>query len=212
MRSYSRNAGSTSQDSDTISSGWSAFDDLAGAQLVRRVDEREQVADRDRLDPGRRRARRRPAPPRASSSGTRTSPLGPTRSGTSLRNAPGREEHRRFRLQHEIVHRAPHLAADFEHVLEPGGREEPDPGALSLQHGVGGDRRAVDEAGDRVRRDAPLPLHQAERFDRAGARVAGCRRDLRQPHVAGRIDADDVGERAADIDADRKRAGRLAHP
>ena len=48
-------------------------------------------------------------------------------------------------------------------------------------------------------------------FDRAGARVAGCCQDLHQPHLAGRIDADEVGERAADIDADRQRAGRLAH-
>jgi hypothetical protein len=58
------------------------------------------------------------------------------------------QEHRRLGLEDEVIHEWPHLAADLEHVLESLGREKADPCSLGLDHGVGGDRGAVHEAGD----------------------------------------------------------------
>ena len=51
-RSYSRNSGSTSLDSETCTSGQRLADRLADALLVLGVQEREQQADRDGLDLG----------------------------------------------------------------------------------------------------------------------------------------------------------------
>ena len=102
--------------------GMQMEDDLSGAQLVRRVDEREQVTDRDSFDPRLRkladRLRDRGLVERNQHLASGTDTL-----GHLLAEGSGGEEYRRLRFEHEIVHRAPHLAADFEHVLEPQGRD-----------------------------------------------------------------------------------------
>ena len=171
---------------DEAASGWRRAMISRGAPLVRRVEEREQEHDRDRL--GARRDQRSAARVRtaASSSGTSTSPVAPIRSGTSLRNAPGRQEYRRLRLQHEIVHRVPHLAADLQHVAEPFGRDRARSGRPCARARRWSRPSCRGRSARSLRRHPPFRLHPAERLEHRDARVAGCRRDLRQPHAAGR--------------------------
>ena len=106
-------------------------DDLAGPPLVRRIEEREQVADRDRFDALGGQLVDRVRRPSSRPAATRTSPLAVRRSRTSLRNAPGARNTGVSGLRREVVHRVPHLAADLEHVLEAGGREQADLRALA---------------------------------------------------------------------------------
>jgi len=46
------------------------------------------------------------------------------------------------------------VAADLQHVAEPLGREQHAAGQLALQHGVGGDRGAVQQQADVAEREA----------------------------------------------------------
>ncbi len=108
-------------------------DDLARPPLMRRIEEREQVADRDRFDALGDQLIDRPGTTELSSSATRTSPVAVTRSRTSLRNPPGARNTGVSGLEDEVINGVPHLAADLEHVLESDGREKADPCSLPLR-------------------------------------------------------------------------------
>ena len=97
----------------------------------------------------------------ASSSGASTSPFAdPPARAPPCGRRPRREEDRRLRLQHQIVHLVAHLPADLEHVAEALGGDQADARALALQHRVGRDGGAVGEAADGVGRQAPFrPRH-----------------------------------------------------
>ena len=84
------------------------------------------------------------------------------------------------------------------------GGEQPDARALALQHGVGGDRRAVHEP---ARRRSAAMRHSRCRCGDArehrGARVAARGRAPSAMRIGPPAStADDVGEGAADVDAD----------
>src|SRR5476651_1053613 len=121
------------------------------------------------------------------------------------------QEPRRLGLQHEVINRVPHLAADLEHVLESHGREQADLCSLGLDHGVSGDRGAVYEADDLVRRHFPFALHVVHRGLDADARIALRRRDLDETRRPLAVASDDVGKGAADVDADLECPRRLRH-
>jgi hypothetical protein len=106
--------------------------------------------------------------------------------------------------------------ADVQRIAEARGRQHGDACPLAFEHGIGGDRGAVheeragsEEAADRqvfaVRRALQGVQH-------ALAGVRGNRRNLEDPDAAIRPDQDEIGEGAADIDADTPGGGcRLHH-
>ncbi|MCZ7659792.1 MAG: hypothetical protein M5U07_18885 [Xanthobacteraceae bacterium] len=117
-------------------------------------------------------------------------------------HASRRQKGRRLGIERELVHLVTHLPPDLQHVAESLGGDDADLGALALQHGVGRDRGAVHEARDLVGRQAPLRLHALERFEHREARIAARGRDLHDPGGRAGPAYDDVGEGAADVDAD----------
>ena len=92
-------------------------------------------------------------------------------------------------------------AGDLQHLPVALRGDEADPGALALQDGVGGNRRAVHHVSDCGRLDAGViahPLDAAEHADRGIVRGGG---HLRAEGAAARfVDQQEIGERAADID------------
>ena len=111
-----------------------------------------------------------------------------------------REPARRFGFQIEIVHLATNLPADFQDIAKSSRRDEPDAGAFSFEHGVGRYGGAVDEARDRGWRYGKTIAKDIERGHHGAARIVACRRQFQNVRVRRRY-ADDIGERAADIDA-----------
>src|SRR5207247_402192 len=89
------------------------------------------------------------------------------------------------------------------------GRDEPGPRALELEDRIGGDGRAVQDLAEIPAREPALleqhgePVHDGVRI------VVDRRRDLLRQNAALGVEQDDVGERAADVDADAE--ARLAH-
>jgi hypothetical protein len=90
----------------------------------------------------------------------------------------------------------PLLAADLEHVLEARGGDQRDPRALPLEQRIGRHRGAMTHA-----RAAAGPGAR-ESLEHGLRRVAGRGRDLER-HALAASPGDDVGERAAGVDADR---------
>ena len=126
--------------------------------------------------------------------------------------------HQDRRIGRAVVPRIdPDAAADLERVAEPLGTQQPDHGAGPLQQRIGGDGRSVHQQpaiGEQRRERHPhRGRRELERGERAGRRIIGPGRRLDRVDPARRIDHDDVGERAADIDPDvpRRRGGELGH-
>ncbi len=96
----------------------------------------------------------------------------------------------------------PVAAAHFQHVAKAWRRDEADPRALAFEQRVGADRRAMHdgaEVGDAAERFEP--------GEEALRLVAALRRRLGRDEAAGRaVKQHEVGEGAADIDADQSRA------
>ena len=116
--------------------------------------------------------------------------------------------HQRARLPRDVLHDrvvlGPLVTADVDDVAVAGRGDHAGLGAVVLEHRVGRDRGAVEDVGDGVRRRA-APL--AERGD---ARGGALRRVVRRGgHLVDRalarlaVGNDEVGEGAADIDADQ---------
>ena len=154
-RSNSRNSGCTSEESEMCSSGSAALKRVGQGPLMRAVQIGEQEADGaglraarphgldGRRDVGIGRRAHRPARrihAFAESSKRRSGGTGGARIG-----AP------------EIIHVRAHLPADLQQVPKAFGRHQRHPAALALEQRVGGDRRAVREARDRVQPESRRP-------------------------------------------------------
>ena len=96
------------------------------------------------------------------------------------------------------------------HVLEPLRGEHGGDGALLLEHGIGGDGGAVDEALDGRGGRARLREHAAHGDGHALEEILGRGGDLGQDEAALPVEGHDVGEGAADVDADLHVCGPLA--
>ncbi len=190
--------------------GQGGADGLRHGLLVRRVLEREQQADGDRLDPrglqrgdgGIDRGRVERGDHRAIR-GDALSHLGAARAGGQPAGRLG--------FQRKVVKLVAHLAADLQRVAKTLGGDKADARTLPLEHGIGRDRRPVREAGDRRRRDAVLVVQPAQRLGGGEAAVLRGRRQLHGQHAV-RAGADDIGEGAADVDADAVAGGCARHP
>src|SRR5256712_11288443 len=92
---------------------------------------------------------------------------------------------------------------------EPFGRQERGLGALALDQGVGRERRPVDDGPDRVGSHSSFVEERVDPLLDAVRRVLRGRQDF--AHARGRrrfVDDDEVGEGAADVDAEARRHGR----
>ncbi len=96
--------------------------------------------------------------------------------------------------------------AHLDDVAMAFGGEEAEPCALAFEERVGRDRGAVDDAlGRREQRgafEAEPPGQPSEAVEDAERRVVRGRGHLGEHRRAARVDRDEIGKRAADIDAD----------
>ena len=107
----------------------------------------------------------------------------------------------------QAIGRRPGAPAELEHVAKAARRDQADGRDLALEHRVGRRRRAVDDRLERRR----LDLGRVERGDHAEGLVLDRRRHLGDAHLAARrLDHDQVGEGAADVDAGDHGAPTLA--
>ncbi len=116
------------------------------------------------------------------------------------------------RIDEEVVHVVATLPPDLDGVPEPGGGEEPDAGALSLDQGIGRQGGSVDEGAHRGR-SRPRLVQQGDHafLDRLGG-VLGSRQQLADPDRAGDlVDPDEVGEGAADVHPDARGVATRCH-
>jgi len=125
---------------------------------------------------------------------------------------PPRHEGRR-RIDEEVVHVVAAFVADLERVAEALGGQERRPRALALDERVGRERRAVDDRphgarGNRrlLEERADALLDRVRRIFRRGEDLAHARGPRR------RVDDDEVGEGAADVDAQARRHGAQSTP
>jgi len=125
---------------------------------------------------------------------------------------PPRHEGRR-RIDEEVVHVVAAFVADLERVAEALGGQERRPRALALDERVGRERRAVDDGphgacGNRrlLEERADALLDRVRRIFRRGEDLAHARGPRR------RVDDDEVGEGAADVDAQARRHGAQSTP
>ena len=110
---------------------------------------------------------------------------------------------RRGQLQKQVVELVAMLARDLVGIAEAARREQCGAGAFALDDGVGDQRGAVDDAvhvgGLGLAALERLAQHLGDGHRRIGRRG----QDLADGEVAGRVvDQDQVGEGAADVDAD----------
>ena len=172
----SRNSGRRAR-SVTGKPGVEALDDLPDPLLVGRVDVRVDQADGERLD--------------ARLDEVADDPLDlllvDLDDGLAARPHPLHglarvgERGGRVGLDHDdpAASRSRRLQArQVEDLGEPLGRDQPDPGALRLEHGVGGDRRAVEDVAEVADGDARLLADPADADEDALRRVGGRRRRL----------------------------------
>ena len=123
-----------------------------------------------------------------------------------------REEGRRLRIHLEVVHARALLPPELEHVLEALGGEHGGDRALLLEDGVGGDGGAVDEALDVGRPRAGQREHAGDRGADALEEILGRARHLGEREAARVVEGHDVGEGAADVDADLHRGPPWRRP
>ena len=176
------------------------LDQFARALLVRRIQEREQIAHRDRLravgDEFRRGTPQRLLIEWHDHLALRGHLLGHR---PALR--AGCQEHRRDRFQHDAVQILAELVADLDRVAKSFAGDQADLRAFALEHRIGGDRCAVQEARDVACRNAEIACEMADGAQHGLARIAARGGNLQHAHRFAGAAADDVGEGAADIDA-----------
>src|SRR3989440_5175045 len=102
----------------------------------------------------------------------------------------------------EVVHARALHPTELEHVLETLGREHGGHRALLLENGVGRDRRAVNEPLDVAGRAAGEGQNVRDRGGDAVEQVFRRTRHFRQREPPTTVERHDVGEGAADVDAD----------
>ncbi len=107
----------------------------------------------------------------------------------------------------EAIGERPGSAAKLEDVTETLGRDQADPGDLALEQRIRRRRRPVHDGADLGKRRAGL----GERIENAKGLVLDGRRHLGDTNFAALlVEQDEVGEGAADIDADDLHAPRNA--
>ena len=177
------------------------FEDASRLPLVLRVREREEKADRDRLDSSAGEGMR------CSLDVARLERLEhlTLRADPAARLAAQLARHQRvgFRAPQVVESRAL-LRPDLDDVAEAGGREQADARGTALDERVRGDRRAVHEVADR----RGVNTERVDRGDETGCQVVRLGPDLRDRQPPPPIHADGVRERAADVDADAHAAHR----
>ena len=210
VRSNSRTSGRISEDSVSRHAGRPLADDRRRGLLVGAARVGVEERDRDRLDALAREEIDGRASTLAGSSGVRTSPARPEPLGDLAPPAPRHE--RRRALEVDVVEPRQPEPPDLEEVAEPRRREEPRPRAAALEDRVRGHGRAVDQLADVGRADAGR-RHQLARAldDRLGV-VAGGGEHLPRERPPVRPDQDQVGERAADVDAQAMSSSGLSGP
>src|SRR5439155_1647995 len=170
---------------------------LARAPLVRGVDVGMDEVDDERLDP----ARLQPGGgaadlvlvERRHHEALGVHPLG------HLHAQLARDERLEGAL--EAIGRGPRATAQLEHVAEAARGDEPGPGALALEHGVGGGGGAVDDD----RQVGGRPPGRGDGGQDAVGLVARRRRHLDHADGAGRlVEEHEIGEGAADVHADEQ--------
>ena len=174
------------------------------------IAKREEIADRDRLDPflldqSRHGGAHLRLVERNDDRAVGTDPFGDSRAA-----APGGEKDRRLGVHEEVVHARALLPADLQHVLEALGHQETDARALLLEDRVGGDGRAVHEALDVPRRLAAQLQHRLDSGQDSGDEILLRRGHLRGPDPVPPA-ADHVGEGAPDVDANPESVVRFGH-
>ncbi len=173
--------------------GQPGADGRADALLMLRSQEGEQQADGHRLDARRRHLfdhlGQRRLVQRRDDFTVRANPL-------SHLEAPFARHQRRRLVGNEGVEVGPVLPPDFQHVGEACRGDQRRRRAAPLQQGVGGHGAAVDDAGPVRRAARRQPIEHRPR------RVIGRARLLMQPQPPGLVHPDEVGERAAGVDAD----------
>ncbi len=174
-------------------------DDRGGATLVGRVRVGVQEADRDRSDACV--ARLLGRVPHGLL--VQRDPLLAARAGAlgDLVAQPARDERRRL-LVLELVHHRDPQPPQLEHVAEAGRRQQRAARALPFEHRVRGDRRRVHDLRDARGRRPGLLQQLEDALDDAARVVVGRRQHLLRAQRAVGAEQDDVGERAADVDAD----------
>ncbi len=120
---------------------------------------------------------------------------------------------RRRLLDMHVVEFVLPLAADLEHVAEALGGHQSGYRTLALDHRIGEERRRMDDPADAPGRHAVLAQDALDARNHAPRRIVMCRQNLAAEAAAfPMIVDDDVGEGAADIDAEREAAvGILGH-
>jgi hypothetical protein len=168
---------------------------------VGRVEEREEVADGERLNAlvaqaaglgAHLRLVQRDQDPAA-----RVQPLADPHPP-----AARRQERRRLRVHVQVVHARALLPAQLEHVLESLGHEDRGHRARLLEDRVGRDGRPVNEARHRAGLAARERQHRADRVAHAAEEILRRGRHLGEVESPVAVEGDDVGEGAADVDAD----------
>ena len=99
------------------------------------------------------------------------------------------------------------LATEPEEIAEAFGGDEGRAGAAPFEDDVRGERGAMHDAADGMRRKLRLGQRRLQTAPHAHERIVGCRQHLDDVLAAGTVVEHHVGERAADVDADRRRAG-----
>nr|WP_228430456.1 hypothetical protein [Baekduia soli] len=181
-------------------------DELAGAQLVARVQEGEQEADadrlhapvlelEDRLDRARLVERDRDLARGHDALGDRLAVLA---------------LHQRPALVGDVLHERevvrPLVAADVDDVAEALRRQHPGAPAVVLEERVGGDRGAVEDQVDVRGRDAGDVADLVRALDGAARRIIVRRRQLVDDDALLEAPEDDVGVRSAHVDAEADHA------
>ena len=178
-----------------------AGDDVAQHQLVRRIGEGVQQADRRSPRPSRPaahrpRARRRPDRAARSTLPACVDPLVDHPAQIAL-------DQRRAACPRRVVEPGHAQRADLQHVAKALGGDQADARALVLEDRVGGDRGAVADLLDGAAVEAGLARRpRSSPSTMACGVVADARRDLLGVDGAVGAEQHDVGEGAADVDAD----------
>ena len=134
-------------------------------------------------------------------------PVGPHALG-HLEPEPARHERRGLGRHVDVVEMRPVHARDLEHVAEAAGRDQSHDRAPAFDDRVGDHGGAV---GERAGRTGGR-LERTEPVDHAGGRMRRRRGDLARVQPSRRLTRHDVGERAADVDADDGHGGCETHP
>jgi hypothetical protein len=118
--------------------------------------------------------------------------------------APAMARHQgRRRFEKQVVEVVTGLAPDLDHVAKARGGDQADGRAGALDHRIGDQRGAVHDAVHFGSRNIRLPQYARDAGDDRFARVVRRREQLAGMHeIAARIVQHEIGECAADIDAD----------